>query len=177
MPVRSLPGEEWKQYPGAKTIFISNLGRVKKGTKLKRITEDSEGYKLVNINGIPYRLHILVAKLFVPNPEGHPVVDHIDTDKGNCKADNLEWVSRQENTKRYYDKLKEKGIKRRHRTTNIIAIDQDDVVSLYDNQTAAAEDTGVTSRVVNNILRGTTKTCKGFRFLRAEKFFDKRRRC
>lgn len=174
MPVRSLPGEQWKLFPDSKTIYVSNMGRVKKGTKLKRILFDPDGYKLVNINGKAYRLHVIVAKLFVPNPNNLPIVDHKDTDKKNCKADNLEWVSYQENTQRYYDKLKEKGEKARHRTTNIVAIDSNDNLEIYDNQTKAAAGTGVTSRVINNILRGVTKSCRGFRFFRAESITDNR---
>lgn len=49
------------------------------------------------IRGKAYLLHRIVAKLFVPNPENKPEVNHIDGDKLNYKACNLEWVTRQEN--------------------------------------------------------------------------------
>lgn len=44
--------------------------------------------------------HRLLAETFIPNPDNLPVVDHIDGNKGNNSLDNLEWVSRSENTKR-----------------------------------------------------------------------------
>lgn len=42
-------------------------------------------------------VHILVAKHFIPNPYGHPQVNHKDGVKLNCHKDNLEWVSVQGN--------------------------------------------------------------------------------
>ena len=42
-------------------------------------------------------VHILVAKHFIPNPYGHPQVNHKDGIKANCGKDNLEWVTAQGN--------------------------------------------------------------------------------
>lgn len=43
-------------------------------------------------------LHRLVAVAFVPNPNNLPEVNHKDTNKKNCAADNLEWVSQKGNS-------------------------------------------------------------------------------
>jgi hypothetical protein len=65
------------------------------------------GYREVSIlfsgKRTKYRVHRLVAQAFVAGHFDEAVVDHIDGDKLNNCADNLEWVTRSENTKRQWD--------------------------------------------------------------------------
>lgn len=42
-------------------------------------------------------VHRLVAMAFVPNPDNKPLVDHINRDKNDCRAENLRWVTYSEN--------------------------------------------------------------------------------
>lgn len=64
---------------------------------------DKYGYLRVNLyegtKNHTVTVHRLVAKAFVPNPNNLPEVNHIDGDKTNNNADNLEWVSSSENQK------------------------------------------------------------------------------
>ena len=55
------------------------------------------GYLCVHIRGKRYILHRIVALKYIPNPEHKPEVDHIDGDPKNNRAENLRWVTRQEN--------------------------------------------------------------------------------
>lgn len=50
-------------------------------------------YSLSSIRKSPYKVHSLVAKLFVPNPKRLKVINHIDGDKMNNYAPNLEWTT------------------------------------------------------------------------------------
>lgn len=66
-------------------------------------------------DGKSYCVHRLLAELFVPNPNGYEVVDHIDGDKGNCSLSNLEWCSSSENNRRAYETgLKKNGIRQKY---------------------------------------------------------------
>ena len=42
-------------------------------------------------------IHIVVAKHFIPNPYGHPLVNHKDGIKSHNWVSNLEWASHKEN--------------------------------------------------------------------------------
>ena len=46
--------------------------------------------------------HQLIAKAFVPNPDDLPQINHIDGNKLNNDAENLEWVSSSANIKHAY---------------------------------------------------------------------------
>lgn len=55
------------------------------------------GYNPVKKRSVYAGVHILVAKAFIPNPNNLPEVNHKDFNRKNPCADNLEWVTHQEN--------------------------------------------------------------------------------
>lgn len=72
---------------------VSNYGNVKKNGKPYECSIQ-HGYKRLP-DGV--YLHRVVAKLFIPNPDNKPHIDHIDTDKLNNRVDNLRWCTQKEN--------------------------------------------------------------------------------
>jgi hypothetical protein len=96
--------EIWKELPstivdGITGYKISNYGRVKnhKGRITEGHLHPASGYLWVSIAPKQYLLHRLVAKAFIPNIENKEQVNHIDGNKQNSKASNLEWCTNQEN--------------------------------------------------------------------------------
>jgi hypothetical protein len=82
------------------TYFISNLGNVKnsRGTILKQTT-CKKGYKKISI-GNPrksYKVHRLVALMFIENELNKSQVNHINGIKNDNRVENLEWMTNQEN--------------------------------------------------------------------------------
>ena len=107
--------EEWKdtEYIGYK---VSNLGRIKnkQGKILK--TQIRKGYCDVGLHIQGQRqpkivkVHRLVAKAFIPNPNNYPLVNHKDENKQNNRVDNLEWCTQKYNLNYGHrnDKIKKK---------------------------------------------------------------------
>lgn len=56
-----------------------------------------KGYCRINLKGKVYQVHRIVAKYFCPDRIDADQVNHKDGIKTNNKADNLEWVTNQEN--------------------------------------------------------------------------------
>lgn len=57
-------------------------------------------------------VHTLVAKAFVPGYKPGLVVDHINNDSRDNRAENLQWISRGENTEKFWASLSEADLKR-----------------------------------------------------------------
>jgi len=54
-----------------------------------------KGDKSVNSKSLYF--HHIIAKMFIPNPNNKPYVNHIDSNGFNNTVDNLEWVTQSEN--------------------------------------------------------------------------------
>lgn len=95
--------EVWKDVSFDKKYQISNLGNFKKRNKVINGWIQNTGYKTVQINNKKYSIHRLVAEAFIPNPENKPQVNHIDGNKLNNNADNLEWCTCKENVQHAFN--------------------------------------------------------------------------
>ena len=97
--------EIFKDIEGYENLYqISNLGNVKSlgngnsnnsKEKILKPTKDKKGYLTVDLykdgKRKIYKVHRLVAKVFIENPNNLPQVNHKDEDKTNNAVENLEF--------------------------------------------------------------------------------------
>lgn len=82
---------------------ISEYGiiRNRKTKSVKSQYLNDAGYPMITISkgnkSNPYRVHKLLAEMFIPNPDKKPEVNHIDGNKKNYALSNLEWSTHAEN--------------------------------------------------------------------------------
>ena len=151
----SEPEEEWKDIDGYEGIYqVSSFGRVRSlprkvwnYTKPGRILspyKKKNGYLQLSLNGDEKRekhayIHRLVAAAFVPNPNNLKQVNHINFNKEDNRAENLEWVTPQQNILHFrqsalakkYDTKKAKTL--RTKSLQYILDYKRDVCDLYDS--------------------------------------------
>ena len=106
--LENLEGELWKDIneDDYKTDYqISTFGRIKSckngHSRILKPFIDKDGYLGIalskNAKVKKFKVHRLVAKAFIPNPENKETVNHIDGCKMNNSISNLEWNSQSEN--------------------------------------------------------------------------------
>lgn len=108
--VEDLENEVWKIVPGFGDKYsVSNMGRVKSsnykgsGGESLMFPNIQNGYEIVAFhyegNDKFFRVHRLVAELFIPNPNNYDVVNHKNEIRNDNRAENLEWCDLDYNTK------------------------------------------------------------------------------
>lgn len=110
VPKLNVMEEIYKDIEGYEGLYqVSNLGNVKslvnnKGVAREKVLKpfiNSDGYKRVilcknnTIKGL--KIHRLVAKSFIENPNNYPCVNHKDECKTNNVVSNLEWCTHKYN--------------------------------------------------------------------------------
>jgi hypothetical protein len=95
--------EIWKPITDYPNYLVSNKGRIR-NKKTKRVLKtfiNQKGYVIVSLSrngkGKSFRVHRLVAREFVANPEGYLEVNHLDCNRSNNYSTNLVWCSREQN--------------------------------------------------------------------------------
>ncbi|QDA60261.1 HNH endonuclease [Hymenobacter jejuensis] len=107
VPTITHEGRTFHQIENAPTAYVSSCGRVYSSIadRLLSAKPCRIGYIRVAIlfEGVKRRklcsMHRLVALRFIANPDNKPDVNHIDGNKANNSIENLEWVTKSENTR------------------------------------------------------------------------------
>lgn len=99
--------EIWKDIHGYEGLYqVSNLGNVF-SVRNKKILSQSEHttYSIVCLSkdgkSKAFGVHRLVASAFIPNPDGKNTVNHINCNRHDNRAENLEWLTWEENISHY----------------------------------------------------------------------------
>lgn len=100
-PQPDLPGEVWRQVPGLPDgCKVSSMNRfqLSLGHRVEPRIKNN-GYRSVTVSGEVFLFHRLVALAFLENdsPSTKIEVDHLNMDRGDCRPENLEWVTPAEN--------------------------------------------------------------------------------
>ena len=174
--------EIWKDIPGYEGYYqVSNMGRVKSlGRKVRQgVKKNGEPfYKTVrerictlqnswgNYSSLLFHkdgvvkcllIHRLVAKMFVPNPNNLPEINHKDGNRKNARAENLEWCNRSYNIWHSYH------VNGRVQSNSVTVKCIENGIT-YPSFHEAARSLGLDKTLVSKVARGRQPQTKGYHF-------------
>lgn len=178
---KRIDNEEWKPIEGFEDYEISNFGEVKCLKKIVKNGENSErvvkehlvtqiinkkrgGYLYVHLckdeKWYFKSVHRLVASSFVENPLNKSEVNHIDGNKFNNNATNLEWVTSKENKEHAW----RTGLcNSKHKMQQIQCIETG---KIFESVVECSKIMNIDKRSIFRQLSGEKEKVKGFSFKR-----------
>lgn len=174
--------EQWKDIPGYEGMYqVSNFGRVR---SLDRVVEKQGrlhhikgrilrqgkthcGYYIIGFSKEDKRtyssVHRLVAELFIPNPNNYPCVNHMDEDKTNNRAENLEWCTHLYNNT-YLSRI-ERVLSKRMKPVTQMSLDGQ-IIKKFSSAKQASKEIGVNYSVILEVCKNKygRRTAGGFKW-------------
>lgn len=186
--------EIWKDIKGYEGIYqVSNLGRVcsldryvnsKYGSKrfvsggMLKLQSDKYGYNVVCLSKGKRnkrklcKVHRLVAKAFIPNPNKKTEVNHMNGVRDDNRVENLEWVTSSENMVHSFRVLKRKFIspqkgrfgKDNKTSKTVIQIDGESVIAIFCGTKEAERKTGINRTSISMVCNNKRPFAGGFKW-------------
>lgn len=170
-----MPNEEiWKPISGFEGLYeISNLGRLRSWKNNKwglakeaKIIHGQKGRHYITSILCGYKdrrtvyIHRLVAETFLEKPEGKDFVNHINGNKLDNRAENLEWCTHAENMEHANRTGLTDCIRKK-----IVCVE---TARHFKSITEASKETGIGRTSIGHCLAGYAKTANGFHWRYAE---------
>lgn len=163
--------EEMKLIEGSETDYITPSGQVYKdyGNNMyypkTNFINKVTGYVCCGIT-FPQgqkqrRIHVLLAKAYIPNPNNYPVVMHLDNNKTNYNLSNLKWGTVSENTQATFDDGLQINAKswEDNQSIHVCAFNmQYQLLEKYGSVGEASREIGVTKTTILNQCNHNVKT-------------------
>ena len=170
-----MKNEIWKDVVGYEGLYqVSNQGRVKslerkdrfgrivKGRTLKPGVKNS-GYLFVGLYAggkkKMFFVHRLVCQAFHENPYSKPQVNHLNEDKTDNRACNLEWATAKENLN--HGTHNERMVKTLSKPICQYTLDEK-IVKTWASLTEVKRKTGFSQGNISEVANGNRKTAYGF---------------
>lgn len=202
LSLETMDGEIWKPVVGYEMYYeISNFGRLKSldrtfqfGKKnAQKVTYHSKiidqylnkrGYLIVGLSNSvnkkqTLKVHQLVAKAFIPNPENKPTVDHLNGVKHDNRLENLSWATYKEqgeSTKRLGLVTRKLG-KEHHHSKDVYEYDlKGNLIAIWGSIGEAARNSHISRAQISKVCNGIYEFCDNRVFSFGEKepsYFEK----
>lgn len=107
------------------------------------------------------RVHVLVAEVYLPNPNNFPIVMHKDNNKANPNVENLQWGTVSQNTKSSFDDGLQVNDKSWNdsQSVHVCAFDlSQNLLNKYGSISEASRQLGVTKTTILNQCNHGVKT-------------------
>ena len=180
-----MKNEEWRDVAGYEGLYqVSDQGRVKslertfidKSGRERYVKEcilkpgmDKGGYLRVGLcdgeKRKTFKVHRLVCEAFHENPDNKPQVNHINEDKADNRASNLEWATARENSNfgTRNERIGKKSAITKSKPICQYTLDEK-IVKIWASLTEVQRQTGFSQGNISEVANGNRKTAYGFRW-------------
>ena len=159
-------GEEvWKDIPpemlkGIMGYALSSEGRIRnRSGRIGLPFKGTAGYMWVSVHPYQFQAHVLVAKVFLPNPLNKPIVNHKDGNKQSPRLSNLEWSTHAENSQHAHDT----GLSSIGKPVQQLSLNGE-LMAVYSNCATASRVTGVCHSDICKVAAVEGRTAGGFKW-------------